>query len=184
MQGLIYLKRKPIRCPSCDFRPLATILHKELVIDNNLKDRINRGLAIVKDCSKDEINPTWECSSCKKVFYKIKKTDTYIKFEINNYMEGWTEYKYINGEVSIFHSMQGTLNDIDINETALLEFKRFCIESNIFKWEKEYYNPHILDGTGWELELNLNGKYIQSDGINEYPKEFDKLQLLIEKIFN
>ncbi len=183
--NIIYYKRKPKECPSCGFKPLATILYGYPIFDDKMKDKISRGLIILGSCDAPmNISPTWQCPSCEEYFHKINKHDTYLRFEINHYMSGYVEFIYINGEAYIRDSFTGVFNSINIYPVTFAEFTCACEEIDIFNWEKEYDNPMILDGTGWELELNLNGKYFESSGINEYPKKFDEFQMIVEKLFN
>lgn len=42
-------------------------------------------------------------------------------------------------------------------------------EQEIWKWEKSYDNPDVLDGTSWEIEIDLGDKRIRSSGMNSYP---------------
>lgn len=40
MENFIYFKRKPTKCPHCDFKPLGTILYGHPILNNELKDKV------------------------------------------------------------------------------------------------------------------------------------------------
>jgi len=39
----------------------------------------------------------------------------------------------------------------------------------VWRWNHEYCDPTILDGTSWHLSIKYNGKEINSIGSNAYP---------------
>lgn len=42
-------------------------------------------------------------------------------------------------------------------------------EIGTWKWKKYYTNPHVLDGTQWQLEIAIGDKRVKSGGSNAYP---------------
>ena len=86
-------------------------------------------------------------------------------------------------------------SEIDSVEYLSLQFMKevlFNIEPVIEKWEHEYFNPDILDGTQWELLVSNYSKDKTDDltapngdlnkipgirffsGSNEYPENFEQ----------
>jgi len=50
------------------------------------------------------------------------------------------------------------------------------------KWEGQYRNDGILDGTGWDLEVKSEGLHIQTGGSNAYPPGFRKFLKLLNEV--
>jgi len=180
----LYLKRKPRKCPYCDFRPIANVLYGYPADSEELNKEIEEGKVTFGGCCVGGPQANWKCTSCQKEFYKIKKDDFYIRFEVNEYMNECNEFVYINGLTYLNRVFLGSSKRLDINREEINDIFEFCEKLDVFNWKKEYHNPNMLDGTGWELELNFNGKYVKSSGINDYPKGYDalysKLQVWIE----
>lgn len=98
-------------------------------------------------------------------------------------MNGFTKYLIINNKAYLFDSINGDVSNINIDTLSIDKLKTLCIQENIFDWKKEYINHNILDGTGWELELNIDGNYIKSYGINAFPKNFEIFEQILNKSF-
>jgi hypothetical protein len=63
--------------------------------------------------------------------------------------------------------------------SAFLEGIRNC---RILKWEKDYNNPYILDGTQWSLTIEIDNRLIKKSGSNSYPKEWEEYCSIIQKL--
>lgn len=51
------------------------------------------------------------------------------------------------------------------------------------KWKGDYKDPGVLDGTQWELLVNLPSTKLEAMGSNKYPPGYFKLMKLMNKIF-
>jgi hypothetical protein len=49
------------------------------------------------------------------------------------------------------------------------EFWQDVDASGVWEWEVSYVEPGILDGLGWTLRLEKEGRQIVSQGMNAYP---------------
>ena len=103
-------------------------------------------------------------------------------FTIGGYFGGYRKRTYtISGEEVLFdadHSLYGR----PIDPAAYKPFTREAFLQGIAKlhigeWEKEYMNPHVLDGTQWSIEIEYeNGhKPVQIYGSNAFPENFNDL---------
>ena len=64
------------------------------------------------------------------------------------------------------------------------EFWNTIDNINVWKWEKEYFDRRVLDGTQWELLIKRKGRRKRRIfGSNNYPKEDDRL-LRLQKAIN
>lgn len=52
-------------------------------------------------------------------------------------------------------------------------------EIGVREWDKKYYDPDVLDGMEWELELDN----FKCSGINAVPRGFDELLWLLIDLF-
>ena len=63
----------------------------------------------------------------------------------------------------------------------------------VWKWQKDYSNNDILDGTQWEIGIQLGKRRLKCDGSNSYPledgslndkptKAFDDFQKAVEEL--
>ncbi len=67
---------------------------------------------------------------------------------------------------------------IGMTRTSLIDN---LMELHIERWKEDYYNPEILDGTQWSLELEFEDKsVVEKGGSNAYPRNFKKLCKLLE----
>ena len=56
-------------------------------------------------------------------------------------------------------------------------------EINVWKWDKEYYNNTVLDGTQWELLIKRKGRRKRRIyGSNKYPENFKDFENCINKL--
>ena len=174
-------KRKPRKCPECGHRPLANIMYGMPLMDKALEENLEKGLVTLGGCCDAGLGPEWKCSSCDKEFYKIHKHDTFIRFRLDQYMSGFTEFIY-DGYHSSIELGFGYFQPIKIERESVAKLMDLLLEVDVFSWDKEYMNHNILDGMGWELEVNIDGKYIKSSGINSYPNGFDEIRDAVEKL--
>jgi hypothetical protein len=69
------------------------------------------------------------------------------------------------------------------SEKKWIKFWKKLNKINIWEWEKEYYDPDVLDGTQWEVKINFDGaKKIVSGGSNAYPKGFKTFLKAVRKL--
>lgn len=65
------------------------------------------------------------------------------------------------------------------------EFWKVIDEIDAWRWNKDYFNQDILDGTQWELVIDRNGKRRRRIfGSNDYPPNFKLLIDAINKLAN
>ncbi len=73
------VKRKPIKCPNCGNKTVATILWGMPAIDK-VQDDINNGKIVLGGCCLEEDDPLWQCTSCDIRIHKM------VEIEIFNEM--------------------------------------------------------------------------------------------------
>jgi hypothetical protein len=61
-------------------------------------------------------------------------------------------------------------NQKEVSDQSIKDLISELNSLNILNWDKEYYNPNILDGDQWDLEMVYNnGKKKTITGCNRYP---------------
>lgn len=86
-------------------------------------------------------------------------------------------------DAPIFYEEDKVLRKVSRDEW--IKFWRKIDKINIWNWQKDYFNPHILDGTQWELIIQLNDKKrTKIFGSNSYPENFQKFLNAINSIAN
>lgn len=104
------------------------------------------------------------------------------------YNEEYSLEKKANGEIFL------SINDrhqVNVNNE---NFDNYCDylreELKIFNLEPEYRNDNIMDGYGWELEIEFeDGTQFESYGVNKKPRKISKLidsfwEVNLEKYWN
>lgn len=64
--------RKPIKCPSCGERPVATILYGIPAFNRELEQKLNEGRIVIGGCIATDDDPVWECSECGQQIHRGK----------------------------------------------------------------------------------------------------------------
>ncbi len=72
----IYFKRKPIKCPKCGHRPVASYVNGMPYYDEKLMLEVSAGKIVLGGCAIIIGGPKWVCTNCETEFYK--KTDELI----------------------------------------------------------------------------------------------------------
>jgi len=50
---------------------------------------------------------------------------------------------------------------------------RVMDEVELWRWNREYFNPDVLDGTSWEIECEWDDQAIRTGGSNAFPSDPD-----------
>lgn len=62
---------------------------------------------------------------------------------------------------------------IEPSEEAWAAFWDTLERIGAWSWERSYFDPDTLDGTQWEVKIQLGRKRLKSDGSNSYPPNGD-----------
>jgi hypothetical protein len=68
-----------------------------------------------------------------------------------------------------------------ICDKDIKEFIDKLKEVNLLNWKKKYINNDILDGTQWNIIIDVNGRKREKYGSNAYPKEWGMFSELISR---
>lgn len=70
MTKTLTVKRKPIKCPNCGFRPVSTILYGMPFFDEKMEEDIKSKKIALGGCCITEYDPIWKCTNCNTDFWK------------------------------------------------------------------------------------------------------------------
>ena len=69
----LHCTRKPKKCPSCGFRPIAKILYGYPMYDKKIKKEIDDKVLVLGGCCVFDDSPTWKCTNCGLNILKVEK---------------------------------------------------------------------------------------------------------------
>jgi hypothetical protein len=70
----------------------------------------------------------------------------------------------------------------DISDRKWEEFLRSLDRLKIWNWSKNYRDPDVLDGGGWDLFIKTTSSKIESHGSNKEPSNFNEFLESINKL--
>lgn len=75
LEGRVERAQKPVKCPRCGARPLATILYGEPEFSENLEQMIGAGRFVLGGCCLTLDAPSWQCTHCGLQIYPCKRDE-------------------------------------------------------------------------------------------------------------
>ena len=69
MEEKIFVKRKPIKCLKCGFKPISKILYGYPSYDDIVQKELESKKIVFGGCCISEENPLWYCTNCNTHFY-------------------------------------------------------------------------------------------------------------------
>jgi len=174
-------------CPRCGSNNTERFHCCMPALNSELQKQIDKGELVLGACCVAENNPSHHCNACKKDFgrktrdYELATTS--IDFSLGGCFAG---YHYITMQkndrgASIHYETPFCAEDHAaisrvINEDEWRNFVHKLYLCYITDWKRSYVNPHILDGTQWDLEVKIRNMHtIKISGSNAYPPHWKKL---------
>lgn len=69
MTKTLTVRRKPIKCPNCGFRPVSTILYGMPFFDEEMQKDLDDKIIVLGGCCITGFDPIWKCTNCDTDFY-------------------------------------------------------------------------------------------------------------------
>ena len=72
-----------------------------------------------------------------------------------------------------------------LSEVSRTNIEKVLEQANYWKWEREYYNSDIIDGTTWSIKVRAGktgGRRKNSEGVNDYPQGWDEIAEAMEAL--
>ena len=103
----------------------------------------------------------------------------YIKFTVGGFFGGYKTVEVaIVKDTATYKILRSGLLDIDKKKSPALKVSDKWLKKldalKIFNWQKDYFNPEILDGTQWELVFKDGEKIYRGSGSNDWPENWEK----------
>ena len=167
-------------CPKCNKNNILINLYGMPNIAH-VEDMERKGVFFnIKGCEPPPAQNAfaYQCKDCEFEFGDLNILETYeLEFSIGS----WRDKQHI------------TYNEcyLEHNNTPFLipseeDWKLFwdtVDDLNVWKWEKDYFDPYILDGTQWELLIKRKGRRKRRIyGSNKYPENFKVFENCINKL--
>ena len=157
------------------------------VMSPELEEQLNRGDVVLGGCCITDCDPVYHCNKCKKDFgaptAELEAEATSFYFSIGGFF-GENHIimvlKMEDGAIVHYTAGSGYLPEEPTAKEQLSpeEWKAFIhriFHCYITDWKKRYVDPHIVDGTQWELEIHfMKRKPLKIYGSNKYPVHWDK----------
>lgn len=98
---------------------------------------------------------------------------TRLRFDFGGFEAEGFELRFSRGRVLYRHTV-GSCRDpkpreIQPTEPQWTEFWQEVDRIGVWHWSREYWNPDVLDGIQWSLELRRGERRVKSEGSNLYP---------------
>ncbi len=79
---------------------------------------------------------------------------------------------------------EGMAEHVTIRPTAAdwRAFRATLDALGVWKWQPEYLNESVMDGTQWSLEIAFTDHVMASHGSNKYPADFGRYLAAVEKL--
>jgi hypothetical protein len=71
---------------------------------------------------------------------------------------------------------------ISPDTVAWIRFRNDIEALGVFSWDREYYDPDVLDGTQWEINLVWGRQKLSCYGSNRYPPQFKLFLTAVERL--
>lgn len=174
-------------CPRCGAKKTAKILYGMPSMSPELEEQLNKGDIVLGGCCITECDPVYHCNKCKKGFgaptAELEAETVSFYFSIGGFF-GVNQTLMVEKteEGAILHYTLGPgfsgSEPVIKEQLSQEEWKSFVhslFRCYISDWKKRYVDPHIVDGTQWELEVHfLNRKPLKIYGSNKYPVHWSK----------
>jgi DNA-directed RNA polymerase subunit RPC12/RpoP len=175
-------KRKYI-CPSCGKKTGANILYGLPAWDLVQKD-VEEGYLVLGGCCQDLSGPERECTSCGHQWRIKRRKPTYTNeinlipdffaFDIGGFADTNYRVDWLNGVLTYSKGQSPYHKNVVHKQLGNQDWERFWSalldgDVHIWGWKNNYFNPSVLDGTEWSLELHTGENKKKISGFNAFP---------------
>ncbi|KON88418.1 hypothetical protein AF332_17455 [Sporosarcina globispora] len=181
------------------FENILDILEKKGSISiPSLLDEMNRMSHFKNTNGKQiELSHVKSVISRKKEIFHLKndiitidpdKEPILLSFSLGGYPGPWykIEVDFINGRFVYFEwhlSSFSPRNELPQASGSIEDFKKELYRFKFWKWQNEYRNPGIImDGVTWSVKLITKENIFESQGIQAFPKSWEKFCKAISKL--
>ena len=183
-------------CPRCGSANTAKILYGMLSFSEKLEKKLDAGEIVLGGCMVHERQPRFWCNACKRAFgaaaftkdgTKLVPLVSGVSFSVGGFFGGYqqidfrkteTGAEYVVSERMTGHDRKDVAKKLSSEEWQALVDQLY---NHLFldDWKRKYVDKDILDGTQWELMIQLHEKCKREYyGSNMYPIYWKQLNEL------
>ncbi|MFR2886615.1 MAG: hypothetical protein ACLTDM_00285 [Clostridium butyricum] len=181
--------------PKCNSRNVIPIVYGMPTYEGFLKaerkEILLGGCCLQTDTNGRIVGGEYYCKDCKNRYDREDViNEEYSKIQgikgcIGGYFGGYKTFEidFINKKVYFGTSVYEVDKKLikKIYDKDIREFIEKLKQVNLLNWKKKYINNDILDGTQWNIIINVNGRKRDNYGSNSYPKEWEMFCELISR---
>jgi len=162
-------------------------------IDDDLRKKLDNKEIVLGGCCVTECDPTHYCNKCKKAFgaptIEAETATVKVHFSVGGFFGGYpdiTVSKTADGALAEYTPSRisnetSSNRKLEVDEWLCFVHRLFAC--HIADWKKRYFDPNVLDGTQWELEVSFaTGKPLKIYGSNQFPPHWKKLLKTINEL--
>ena len=154
---------------------------RHIILDMSAHENSLEGLPFLLDYlvwNQDDVSNLPYCGDRSKI--------RILKFLTGGYFQGRTEVIVARETEGAYLKMiqypyaPGSMSEgwISLDEWDWI-LNALYLNILVHKWEKNYCNPHVMDGEQWEFIIGLaSGRKIEYSGSNDYPLHWDEMKTL------
>ncbi|MDT3698850.1 MAG: hypothetical protein RO469_05425 [Thermincola sp.] len=158
-----------------------------------MQEKMDKGEVVLGGCCITDCDPTHHCNECNKDFgrptYEMEMQVKQIHFSLGGFHGGYRELTIVKTELEIIARYLPPYGNPDLVEyekkfsfDEWIGFMHDLFRCYIIDWKQRYVDKNVLDGTQWELTIELNkGKKLRKYGSNDYPPHWKKLLAVFKK---
>lgn len=184
-------KRRPY-CPQCVSNKIVPIIYG--MPTEYAWEKSKQGKLLIGGCCVSDESPKWYCQACGHEFGKYMPSIDDLPMPVPEF--NWTKPLKLEFSIGGFDMpaqycviLEGEtlkyglgfgsklleiITEVKPTDIKWANFKNKLYEIGVWDWKRRYHNPHVLDGTQWDLLIDYGFEKIKTSGSNRYPGYVDK----------
>lgn len=168
------------KCIDCGSRNVRKIVYgypsREMMVEESL-GKIKLGGC----CLVIGVSPEYYCNDCNREWSRTDSIDASynqivaIHVTINRFPQGEVELSvnFDTGMLTWKYTYLDEMNEKQLDNKALEQFMFDLKLTRILQWRRSYFDPHILDGTSWKIDIVREKRTLKRSGRNKFPAEWE-----------
>ena len=191
-----------MKCPKCGSKKTVPIMYGLPLFNEELIQKLNNNELYIGGCCIPYNVPTHHCLECNKnvgsspILLSKNGEENYrdivtgIHFYDGGYFGGYKEITIKKNKKTILLTVYMSFEPEDCFQRKMTEEEWTGLLDRLYKklylheWKKSFYDPYVLDGEQWALDIKLtNGRSRHYHGSNEFPPYWSELKTTFRPFF-
>jgi hypothetical protein len=182
------------KCPRCGSANTARYLYGMPAFSEELEKKLNAGTVVLGGCMIHERQPRFLCNACKRSFGATAFTKdgselipliSSISFSVGGFFDGYTQIEFRRTAGGAEYAVSDRFTSSEVRTMPDKEWTELVdrLYNHLFldDWKRRYVDEGVLDGTQWELTVQLDKKRKREYyGSNMYPAYWKRLNKLFQ----